>query len=236
MIVTAQPVLNELDLLEVKFEELKGVVDCHVVVESDLTYTGLPKPLWFLNNKERFAQYPIFHYIARLPEITQSPWQREEAMHREIARCVSRLNPEIVMWLDADEVPRRNVVERFLAMKERTAILEMDQINFYFNRRCTWMKWRFPKISRYVDGDTSRRNETQFPVLPDAGWHFQNFGPKEAVLDKLKSFSHAHDDSTAEFRSGIVFGDKPGLEPCEPYDDLPAYVLENRQKFHQHFL
>lgn len=235
MIVTAQPFLNELDIMDVKFHELKGVVDCHVVVESYTTYTGLPKPTYFLNSRERFNGFPILHYIADLPKNAHSPWERERVMHEVVAKCVSRLGPEIVMWLDADEVPRRDSVERFKEMNVETAMLEMEQINFYFNRRCTWMKWPHPKIRKYRDGDKSERNNISFPIITDAGWHFQNFGTMYDLLTKLNSFSHAHDDSTANFRKGIISGDRPGLDPCEPYEDYPQYVKDNMGRFHEHF-
>ncbi len=60
MIVCASPFFNELDLLEIKCRELAGIVDLFVIVESTLTFTGIPKPLYFANNKARFAEFPLF--------------------------------------------------------------------------------------------------------------------------------------------------------------------------------
>ena len=45
MIITAQLFFNELDLLEINANNLKGQVDAHVIVEATTTFTGLPKPL-----------------------------------------------------------------------------------------------------------------------------------------------------------------------------------------------
>ena len=38
---------NEADMVHIRFEELKDVVDYFVVVESSQTFTGKPKPFYF---------------------------------------------------------------------------------------------------------------------------------------------------------------------------------------------
>jgi beta-1,4-mannosyl-glycoprotein beta-1,4-N-acetylglucosaminyltransferase len=48
---------NELDLLEVRLNELDSVVDYFLIIESNATFTGLPKETFFANNKERFAKF-----------------------------------------------------------------------------------------------------------------------------------------------------------------------------------
>ena len=48
---------NELDLLEIRLNELDSVVDYFLIVESNATFTGLPKETYFGKNRERFAQF-----------------------------------------------------------------------------------------------------------------------------------------------------------------------------------
>lgn len=48
---------SELDLLEIRMEELDPVVDRFFIVESNATFTGLPKPLHFADNRARFAKF-----------------------------------------------------------------------------------------------------------------------------------------------------------------------------------
>ena len=43
---------SELDLLEIRLHELSGVVDRFFIVESNATFTGLPKETYFANNRE----------------------------------------------------------------------------------------------------------------------------------------------------------------------------------------
>ena len=69
---------NELDLLEIRLEELKDVVDRFVLVEAGVTLSGNPKPLYFDQHKDAFSRYPIEHVcIDELPGHFETSWQRE---------------------------------------------------------------------------------------------------------------------------------------------------------------
>ena len=48
---------NELDLLEIRLNELDSVVDYFLIVESNATFTGLPKETFFGKNRSRFAKF-----------------------------------------------------------------------------------------------------------------------------------------------------------------------------------
>jgi len=48
---------NELDLLEIRLNTLNDVVDKFILVESSVTHSGLPKPFYFEDNKERFSKF-----------------------------------------------------------------------------------------------------------------------------------------------------------------------------------
>ncbi len=58
---------NELDLLEIRMNMLDPYVDYFVIIEAPKTFSGLPKPLYFEENKERFAQWKdkIIHYVVQ---------------------------------------------------------------------------------------------------------------------------------------------------------------------------
>lgn len=45
---------NELELLEVRLNVLNDVVDYFVLTESPVTISGNEKPLYYLENKDRF--------------------------------------------------------------------------------------------------------------------------------------------------------------------------------------
>ena len=48
---------NELDLLEIRLNELNDVVDYFVLVEATTTYSGKPKELYFQKNKDRYKKF-----------------------------------------------------------------------------------------------------------------------------------------------------------------------------------
>lgn len=56
---------NEIELLKIRFEELYNVVDKFVLVEATQTFTGEPKELFFLKNKNLFSKYEdkIIHVV-----------------------------------------------------------------------------------------------------------------------------------------------------------------------------
>ena len=53
----AVPINSELDILDARIHELNEVVDHFVVVEAPYTFSGKRKPLYFNENKERFAEF-----------------------------------------------------------------------------------------------------------------------------------------------------------------------------------
>ena len=67
MIYDCFPFFNELDLLEIRLNELSGVVDRFVLSEAELTHNGDRKPLYFNEHKDRFAKFAdkIIHIIVR---------------------------------------------------------------------------------------------------------------------------------------------------------------------------
>jgi beta-1,4-mannosyl-glycoprotein beta-1,4-N-acetylglucosaminyltransferase len=48
---------SELDLLQVRLHELDPVVERFFIVESNTTFTGLPKETYFASNRERFREF-----------------------------------------------------------------------------------------------------------------------------------------------------------------------------------
>ncbi len=58
---------DELDLLRLRLEYLRDKVDAHIIVESDLTFTGKPKRLHFNESKFAFQEFNdrIIHIILK---------------------------------------------------------------------------------------------------------------------------------------------------------------------------
>lgn len=218
MIVTAQPFLNELDLLELKFEELGSEVDAHIVIEASHTFTGIPKPLLFAQHAERFKKWNIIYRAVNLPPTGDDPWVREEIQYNYMRSVVAEVAPRICLWLDADELPRSGSVQRFLDSGKKGATLEMDYLMYDWEHWNARQPWHNSKIG-YYDKDTPQlwRGTVGLPIIDNAGWHCEYFGGKDALLMKLKSTSHAVEPEVKFFRKAVADGGSPGLEQCEPY-------------------
>jgi Glycosyltransferase family 17 len=80
---------NELELLEIRLNELAGVVDRFVLVEATRTHSNQRKPLYFSENQSRFASWKnrIIHIVADdLPATGDDAWVRENFQRNCIMR------------------------------------------------------------------------------------------------------------------------------------------------------
>lgn len=82
---------NELELLEIRLNILDPYVDYFVLVEATQTFTGKPKPLYYLENKEKFSKWSskIIHFIVdNIPstpeEIQKKLKQNPDELEKEI--------------------------------------------------------------------------------------------------------------------------------------------------------
>ena len=64
---------NELDLLEIRLNMLYPFIDYFVINEATQTFFGSDKPLYYLENKERFRKFEdkIIHNIIEPPTVEQ---------------------------------------------------------------------------------------------------------------------------------------------------------------------
>ncbi|WP_102867738.1 N-acetylglucosaminyltransferase [Pseudovibrio exalbescens] len=106
---------NELDVLELRLGELYDVVDQFILVEATTTFTGQKKPLFFAENKARYAAFSekITHVIVSdLPENVPSPWTREFMQRDAIARGLAEGDgADLILVSDVDEIPRPEALE-----------------------------------------------------------------------------------------------------------------------------
>lgn len=113
MIYDTFPFFNELELLEVRLQELDPVVDRFVLAEAPRTHSNQPKPLYFQENRERFKKYlpKITHIVVDdLPD-TADAWLLEGLQRRGVDRGLRQCRPDdIILHSDADEIPDPRVI------------------------------------------------------------------------------------------------------------------------------
>jgi beta-1,4-mannosyl-glycoprotein beta-1,4-N-acetylglucosaminyltransferase len=106
----------ELDLLEIRLIELWSYIDVFLILEGNVTFTGLPKPMIFQEHRERFARAKakiVYRDIANLTT-GESKEVREgstnEAATRQVITNLLRdtihaADSDLIMESDVEEIP-----------------------------------------------------------------------------------------------------------------------------------
>ena len=107
---------NELDILEMRLEELYPVVDRFVIVEMNRTFQGDQKGSVLYSNLSRFIKYSgkMNLQLVECPNQINNPWEREYFQRNAIGDKLHQLNlndDDVIILGDADEIPRRSTVE-----------------------------------------------------------------------------------------------------------------------------
>jgi len=208
---------NELELLSYRLKILNDVVDYFVIVESTHTFVGKEKPLFYKENKDRFAEYhhKIIHIIVdNMPYIHPNinigagqQWENEGAQRDAIAAGfakIKELDPaDILIITDLDEIPD----PRSLALVKRgvtpvdISILHMDlyyyNLHVRYTEKCDWPKiLSYKKFVELNRSCSMIRGITQCAVIANGGWHLSYFGDYEFMKNKTENFSHQEYNQT----------------------------------------
>lgn len=201
---------NELDLLELRLEELYDHVDAFVIVEAPWTFQGKPKPLVLKENFARFARFAdkIVHVVAD-GSPGPSPWDREKHQRDAILRGLEgrAADGDVVFVTDVDEIPRPAAVDairRSPLLAGRLNRLSVDYYCGFVDFRCSY-KWHklisLPYgLLRAMGPDLARfmAIAKYGTLLYGCGWHFSWLGGIERVIGKLRSYAHSEYIGLAE--------------------------------------
>ena len=244
---------NELDLLDIRLNILDPYVDFFVLVEATLTFSGKPKRLFFLENRERFKPFlnKIRHLVVDSFPESRADWVLETHQRNQIELGIKDATPDdIVLISDLDEI----VNPKIIVEKTEAGIQSLKQKVYYGNLNTTidvydtrakilfrrdmhgTLDNRNDLYSRYLpainnQGTTpSKIRMFQAPLLEDAGWHFSYIGGYDNTIYKIESYSHTENDNpqykTIENLSKIM-----GRMVRVPIDDaFPEYIRLNQDK------
>ncbi|KAF9082859.1 hypothetical protein BGX23_012015 [Mortierella sp. AD031] len=192
----------ELDMLEIRMRELYDVVDKFVILESGRTFTGLPKPAVFRENRARFsfAEDKIIYKWVPLRELLpgEKPWVNEGAMRDEMTGLLwatGILEGDFVIFSDVDEVPSRETIE--LLRSCGGGVPETVHLNL----RSYLYSYEFPvddggnstpNFKRWPkDGAYYHRGQGSRVLFSNAGWHCSFcFRSIDDFRFKMKAYSH----------------------------------------------
>ncbi|XP_006461218.1 hypothetical protein AGABI2DRAFT_192752 [Agaricus bisporus var. bisporus H97] len=194
---------TELDLLEIRLNELDSVVDYFLIVESNATFTGLPKDTYFRNNRSRFAKFEDKIVYQFFPGYSlakgESAWDVEARTRGAMSSLISQKmlqfpssTKSLVIMSDMDEIPSRHTVQLLKTCDFGEAIhLQLRNFLYSFEWFLGFGSWR-ASARIWDDKSYYRHSKSTDRILADAGWHCSYcFRTIPEYIVKMKGFSHA---------------------------------------------
>jgi hypothetical protein len=130
---------GEIDVLAIRMHELDAVVDWFVIVESTLTFSGLPRAISLDPGDSRITRFAsrFRHVIVADMPASDDPWQREIWQRNAVLRGIPDAAPDdLVILSDVDEIPRAAVVREMVRDPDTTVFgLELGLFYFFVNYR-----------------------------------------------------------------------------------------------------
>lgn len=210
---------NEMDLLEIRLDELYDTVDHFVLVEATRTFQKKPKPLYYQDNQSRFKKYAdkIIHVVVdsyphffskfRVPHA----WDYDNSQKEFILRGLKDASPEdMVIVSDLDEIPLKSVVQKYRD-SNKVCVFEQYLCFYYLNNICTQRSDGHPSLNHdgfgYWRGSVMLRKKqiktikktrmlrdqignSDIEVLPNSGWHFSFLGGTDKIIKKIEAWAH----------------------------------------------
>lgn len=190
---------NELDLLEIRWRELLPYVSKFVILESTTTFTGIPKPLFFAESRERFkfAEDKIVHSVfpGRIGH-HEDPFKLESEQRWAMNSLLHRAgisDGDLLMMSDTDELISPHTVKLLQWCNDIPPVvhLELRHYLYSFEFPVDYSSWR-ATIHIYGPRTYYKHSRQTDLLLSDAGWHcsfcFRNI---QEFVFKMTAYSHA---------------------------------------------
>ena len=238
------PFFNELDILELRLNELDGVVDKFVLVESVETFQGNLKPLYFKENIQRFEKFKdkIIHIV--FPKrVGGNTWKRERIQRNQIMQGLVQCEPDdLILISDVDEIIRASKIPEIMHsifVENNIAVtLLQPMYRFYMNAfDYTWESARaisYRNLLRTSPNELRQNPPFILGVIVDCGWHFTSIGGLQKHRLKTESFSH-NERNNEEYKSQAYVD--AWVQKCTIVkidDTFPQYLRDNLQYFEQY--
>ncbi|XP_059633670.1 uncharacterized protein LOC132276313 [Cornus florida] len=190
---------NELEILTIRWKELYPYVTQFVLLESNATFTGLPKPLVFESNRHQFEFVePRLTYgnIAGKFKKGENPF-KEEAYQRialdYLLKQAGITDDDLLIMSDVDEIPSQHTINLLRWCDEIPPVIHLRLKNYLYSFEFLVdnNSWR-ASVHRYQSGQTRYAHYRQSDdILADAGWHCSFcFRHISEFIFKMKAYSH----------------------------------------------
>ncbi len=208
---------NEKELLELRYNMLKDVVDGFIITDADRTFKGDPKPFTCVETLQELGipqdKVQVLHVELPGPKEFPDPWIREYAQRDALAVGMRMTPPDSAFFFsDVDEIPKPEAlleaVKIARSAPDRCVRLSMPMFYGRADLRVVnpdgdpteapnnWVCGTVVLAEHLQDSTLSviRRNPKDVVYGNcDAGYHFSWMGGPDRLKTKVRSFSHCYD-------------------------------------------
>jgi len=242
---------GEYDILKMRYEMLKDVVDEFIICEADLAFSGHPKPMYSMATDVFYD--PIYTWpkvkiwkiehkyteqeveLARNSKYTQGHprWMLEYLQKEDIKKALTHLKDDDIVYIgDVDEIWEHrepNGIEK----------LKLRVYTYWLNNLSSEEFWG-PIRAYYKDVKdkcfNDIRNDTRYRTTDYQGWHFTNQGGLEAVKQKVKDqyneeVFNKEIGENLDKRFGVADYIGRDFTFVTDESDWPSWLLINREEF-----
>lgn len=207
---------NELMLLDLRMKMLDDSVSYFVINEAPITFSGKEKPLYFYENRDKFAKFAhkIIHHVYEEEKQGWDQWDRDREHKNGAMQALEGVanDDDVVVYSDTDELWEPSAID-FSKTKDDTLYICMQRCFYYYlntewheinNKNLTWRGSRYStyKFLKQHSFDSFRAYDKYFfknelfkkEYIDRAGYHFSFLGGAENIKYKIGSYGHTEMD------------------------------------------
>ncbi|KAL7608090.1 hypothetical protein Lser_V15G13244 [Lactuca serriola] len=190
---------NEVDMLKIRWKELHPYITQFVLLETNSTFTSIPKPHYFAINREKFdfietrLTYGTIGGRFRKGEnpFIEEAYQRVALDH--LLRIAGIEDGDLLIMSDVDEIPSAHTIDLLRWCDGPPPVIHLNLNNYLysFEFNVDHDSWR-ASVHQYQKGKTRyvHYRQTDF-LLADSGWHCSFcFRKISDFVFKMKAYSH----------------------------------------------
>lgn len=207
---------GESGMLRLRVEELRDVVDLHIIVESTTTFSGKARTICYDPGAiPHDLRAKIVHVIVDdMPEAGDDAWAREYHQRDAISRGLpaDAAEEDLLIISDVDEIPNPKAIIWLITQSPLRGVWAFAMDFYYYDtHHLKAQKWFHARaVTALCDAPPSvvRRGGIDGGIVPvHGGWHLSYFMTPELISEKIKSFSH-QEYNKPEFTDTVAITDR----------------------------
>ncbi len=228
---------GEYDMLEIRFNILDKYVDKFVICESQQTFSGNWKPLYWAERDGRFEEFEnkVLYLVVENKDFPTA-FDRAAYQKDRIRSALKDCKPnDLIYYGDVDEI-----------WKPQTKEGKLRQLNYsYFLNNRSSEDWQGTNVCKYKNlYNLNKWRANHDIILEDGGWHFTNCFDHEGLIKKLESYDHQEcnipwvkDGLKDRMEANIDYLGRTHDWKGNPFvfwkdeSQLPQYLLDNKHLY-----